>query len=86
MSVEVPFVLKTSTTPLVFAHETEFCLVCDLMLLQSAFELGSFDHSPHKRNEGHCEGTYACQVKIVLQFFCRISHNQQSRGPSYDVH
>ena len=33
MSVEVPFVLKTSTTPLVFAHETEFCLVCDLMLL-----------------------------------------------------
>ena len=38
MSVEVPFVLKTSTTSFVFAHETEFCLVCDLMLLQSTFE------------------------------------------------
>ena len=38
MSVEVPFVLETSTTSFVFAHETEFCLVCDLMLLQSTFE------------------------------------------------
>ena len=38
MTVEVPFVLKTLTTSFVFAHETEFCLVCDLMLLQSAFE------------------------------------------------
>ena len=38
MSVEVPFVLKTSTASLVFTHETEFYLVYDLMLLQSAFE------------------------------------------------
>ena len=38
MSVEVPFVLKTSTASLVFTHITEFCLVCDTMLLQSAFE------------------------------------------------
>ena len=38
MSVEVPFFLKTSITSLVFAHETGFCLVCDLVLLQSAFE------------------------------------------------
>ena len=38
MSVEVPFVLKTSTTSFVFVHETELCLVCDLMLLQSTFE------------------------------------------------
>ena len=38
MSVEVSFVLETSTTSFVFAHETEFCLVYDLMLLQSTFE------------------------------------------------
>ena len=38
MSVEVPFVLETLTTSFVFAHETEFCLVCDLMLFQSTFE------------------------------------------------
>ena len=38
MSVVVPFVLKTSTTSLVFAHVIEFFLVRDLMLLQSAFE------------------------------------------------
>ena len=38
MSIEVSFVLKTSTTSFVFVHETEFCLMCDLMLLQSAFE------------------------------------------------
>ena len=38
MSIEVSFVLKASTTSFVFAHETEFCLMYDLMLLQSAFE------------------------------------------------
>ena len=38
MSIEVSLVLKTSTTSFVFAHETEFCLMCDLMLLQSTFE------------------------------------------------
>ena len=38
MSVEVPFVLKTSTTSLVFTHVVGFFLVCDLMLLQSTFE------------------------------------------------
>ena len=38
MSVVVPFVFKTSTTSIVFAHVIEFFLVCDLMLFQSAFE------------------------------------------------
>ena len=86
MSVEVPFVLKTSTTSFVFAHETEFCLVCDLMLLQSAFEWEALTTVFTKKNEGHCEGTYACQAKIVLQIFCHIAHNQLSHGPSCDVH
>ena len=38
MSVVVPFVFKTSTTSIVFAHVIELFLVCDLMLFQSAFE------------------------------------------------
>ena len=38
MSVEVTFVLKAATTSLVFTHVIGFFLVCDLMLLQSAFE------------------------------------------------
>ena len=38
ISVVVPFVLKALTTSLVFAHVIELFLVCDLMLLQSAFE------------------------------------------------
>ena len=38
MSIEITFVLETSTTSLVFAHKTKFCLMCGLMLLQSPFE------------------------------------------------
>ena len=38
MSIEVSFVLETSFTSFVFAHEIELGLMCDLMLLQSTFE------------------------------------------------
>ena len=38
VSIKVTFVLETATTPFVFTHEIMFCLMCSLMLLQSAFE------------------------------------------------
>ena len=85
MSVEVPFVLKTSTASLVFTHITEFCLVCDLMLLQSAFEWEALTTILTNKMKVIMKVHYACQVKIVLQIFCYIAHNQQSRGPSYDA-
>ena len=74
MSIEVSFVLETSTTSFVFAHEPEFCLMCDLMLLQSAFEWEALTT------------VFTDETRIVLQTFYHTVHNQLSHGPSCDVH
>ena len=86
MSVEVPFVLKTLTTSFVFAHVTEFCLVCNLMLLQSAFEWEALTAVFTNKMKITVKVHMLVKRRLCCKFFCHIAHNKLSRGPSCDVH